>query len=281
MSETTLETAASASYAIMVTLTWSNEPTTGDSQTVKRYTNWTEDFTVDAEDFESVTDMEVSLGEIHGGTDDRPGKLTISRQFSPFDVLRSGLLHPRVHIKVEQCDPLDPSNTRRQLFWGHLGRIRSNPGGRASLVTAQLNGIKAELKQVRLGIPATATCAWSFGDSKCGYDKEATKLSGTVLSVGSPQRVSIQLDVGSGVTPNSHYRQGIIRCGGMAFVIRSSYNDGYFDVYNRPPDWIVGLDADLYEGCDKNYSTCQQFGRQGQFMGLGIRIPGRQPLFER
>lgn len=282
MSETSLETSPGASFAVLMTLEWSNEPVSGGdpAKTVLRYTNWTQDVEVGGETFVSAPNMEVELGEIHGGTEDRPGKLTISRQFKPFDTLRKGLTHPKISVKIEQADPLDPVNTRRQLFWGQIGRIRSNPGGRASLVTAQLNGIKAQLKQIKLSVPATPTCVWSFGDENCGYDKEATKMTGSVLSIGSPQRVSIQLDFGSGTTPNNRYRQGIVKVGGMSFIIRKSNNDGTFDLFRIPPPWVVGLDVELFEGCDKNLSTCEQYNRVISFMGIGIRIPGRQPVFE-
>jgi hypothetical protein len=280
MTQTPLETSSGALYALLVTLTWSNAPTTGTTTTVKRYTNWTSPIT-DTDTFESAPDMEVDLGENHGGTQDKPGRLTVSKEHSPFDVLRSGLVHPRVEILVEQVDPSNASNTRRTIFSGHLGKVQANPGGRAGLVRVQLNGAKAELANIRLGVPATRTCQWIFGDSTtCGYDKEATKLSGEVLSIGSPERTSVTLDVGSGTSPNTHFKRGTIKVGGMSLTIRQSYDNGTFDLFRVPPDWIVGLDVEVFEGCDKQYSTCQQFGRQSRFMGLGIRIPDRQPLLE-
>lgn len=282
MAETTLETAPGASYAVLITLTWSNLPVSGPDpeSTVVRYTNWTEEVEVGEDTFLSVPDMEVDLGEIHGGTEDKPGKLVISRQFPPFNVFPNGKTHPKVHIKVEQCDPLDPEATRRQLFWGHLGAIQVNPGGRASLVSCRLNGIKAELKQIKLGIPAATTCQWVFGGTACGYDKDATKVVGTILSVGSPLRVSVQMSTGSGTTPNSNFKRGTLKVGGMSLPVRRSYDDSYLDLSRVPPEWIVGLPFELFEGCDKQYSTCTMYGRQSRFMGPGIRIPARQPLFE-
>jgi len=284
MAQTTLETDAGAQYAVLVTLSWSNLPTVGEAQTVKRYTNWTESLDINgdgSEVFSSVPNMEIKLGDVHGGTQDKPGELTISREFSPFDLLRSGLVHPKIKVKVEQIDPSNMLATRRQLFWGVLGKIRANPGGRASLVRCQINGIKAQLKQIRAGIPATPTCQWIFGDpATCGYDKQATKLSGTVLSIGGVNRVTIQLSVGAGVTPNGRYRRGTIKVAGLSLAIRQSYDDGNFDLFKTPPAWLVGKEAELFEGCDKQLSTCRVFERESRFMGLGIRIPARQPLFE-
>jgi len=123
--QTSLETASGASYAVLLTLWWDNRPDLFLPEITKRYTNWTSELTVGADTFASVPNMEVELGEIHGGTSDKPGKLTISREFSPFDELRKALSHPRVNLRVEQCDPLDASNPRRQLFLGSLGRIRA------------------------------------------------------------------------------------------------------------------------------------------------------------
>jgi len=285
MPENSLETAAGASYAVLVTLSWSNLPVSpGDPEkTTKKYAAWTEDIDINgdgSEVFESAPNLEVDLGEVHGGTDDKPGELTISREYEPFNILRSGLVHPRIEVVVEQVDPTDPVLTRRVLFKGRIGKIKANPGGRASLVSANLNGVKAELNQVRLGIPATPTCQWAFGGEQCGYDKEATKQTGEVLSIGSPERVSVRLSVGSGTSPNNRYKRGIIKVGGLLLTIRKSYDDGFFDLFKVPPPWIVGLPAELFEGCDKQYSTCVQFQRQHRFMGLGIRIPDRQPLFE-
>jgi len=148
-------------------------------------------------------------------------------------------------------------------------------------VTAQLNGIKSRLAKIQAGIPATTTCQWTFGQSPCMYDKEATKLVGEVLAVGTPERVSISFDVGSGVTPNSLFKRGIIKVAGMAFTIRQSRNNGTFDCMRVPPPSLVGRTAHIYEGCDKQRSTCISRGQESQFMALGIRIPARQPLFER
>lgn len=283
MAETPLETNAAAQFAVLVTLRWSNLPTSGDAETVVKYTNWTRDIDIlgdESEVFQSIPDMQIELGEIHGGTDDKPSTISISRQHSPFDVLRSGLSHPKVNVTIEQVDPSDIANTRRPMFLGTLGKLRANPGGRASLVKCQINGIKAQLNQINLGVPCLTSCVLPFGGDICGYDKEATKKSGIVIAVGSPERVSIELSVGNGDSPNDLYRRGVIKVAGMFFTIRESYNDGTFDLFKIPPAWLVGKPAELFEGCDKQYSTCTARGRTSRFLGLGIRMPNRQPIFE-
>jgi hypothetical protein len=280
--QTALETSASARYAALVTLSWSKAPVlSGATEEIKRYTNWDSDIVIGDDTFESVPEMDVELGEVHGGTEDKPGKITCSKLVSPFNSLRTGLVFPRVDILVEQVDPSDTAATRRQLFVGNLGKVTGNPAGRSALVRAQLNGIKAQMDKVRLGVPATNSCQWIFGDPiTCGYDKEATKQAGSVLSVGSPNRNSIELSVGNGTSPNERFRRGTIHVYGMKLTIRQSFDDGTFDLWHTPPAWLVGKPVSLYEGCDKQYSTCTVFGRESRFMGYGIRIPSRNPLFE-
>jgi len=282
MPQTTLETSAAAQYAVLVTLSWSNLPTAGDAVTYKRYTNWTSDLDINgdaSEVFESTPTLQVDLGEIHGGTEDKHGKMTIGRDSEPFDVLRKGLIHPSVSIVVEHLDPTNMLATRRKLFTGQLGKIHANPAGKTSLVRSELLGIKDPLKGLKVGYAMTPSCQLPFGGPICGYDKEATKQVGTVLAVGSPRRVSIQLSVGNGTSPNERFRRGKIMVAGMSLAIRQSYDDGFFDTFRTPPEWIVGKDVWLYEGCDKQLSTCRVFDREESFVGLGIKIPSRNPVF--
>jgi len=282
--QTPLETSPSEQYANLVTLRWSRLPVvSGSSETIVRYTNWDQDIQIPSggDLFLSVPEIEVELAEVHGGTQDRPGKLTASRNTVPFNILRSGLAFPRITVSVEQVSPLNILATRRLLFTGSLGKVTGNPSGKAALVRVQINGIKAQVARVRLGVPATNSCQWIFGDPvTCGYDKEATKQTATVLSVGDPSRTSIRLSAGNGTSPNARFRRGIIHVGGLKLTIRESLDTGTFNLFKTPPDWLVGLPATLFEGCDKQYSTCVRFQRQTRFMGCGIRIPSRNPLFQ-
>jgi hypothetical protein len=66
----------------------------------------------------------------------------------------------------------------------------------------------------------------------------------------------------------------------MSLVIARSRDDGRFDLFRIPPPWLVGLDAEVLEGCDKQLSTCIAYGRESNFGGFGARIPFRQPIFE-
>lgn len=281
MPETNLETQPSNQLAVLLTLTY------GDSGSphVKRYTHWDEALSVLGNTFESVPSLSVDLGEQTSTLEDRNTTIDISKKFEPFATLASGAKHARVKVLVQQINPLDPT-TLRDLFFGFIGKVTKNPGGRAGLVRATCTGVKSQLQQIRMGIPATTECQWQFAGHGCEVDRSAHTYVGTVSAIGDPSHNSVTLTLPGVTTPatelaNAFFRRGQVVVDGLPIPIRASREDGRFDLFQIPPASWLGKACTLLPGCDKRLLTCRNVWlNEERFLGLGIAIPPKNPLFE-
>jgi len=81
--------------------------------------------------------------------------------------------------------------------------------------------------------------------------------------------------------PNGKYRRGYIEVDGLRLLIKRSRENLIFDLFDLPPIWWPGQACILHPGCDKRIKTCrQEWDNGGRFMGLGIKLPKRNPSFE-
>lgn len=274
--QTSLEIKPASQYALLVTMTYG-------SATV-RYCRWTEDLTVGSETFTAEPQIEVEVGENHGGTEAKPSKITMPISRAPFDVLLAGYPFPEVTIKVEQADPTSIALTRRHLVEGTLIVSIKNPSGRSGIVRASFAGPKKRIQDVQnVSLRLTTSCDVPFGGMHCRVDASAWTRVGTVSAIdGNIVTLTIP-SVTNPLTelPNARYRRGSIEVEGCRVMLKKSNEDLSFELFElAPPTW-VGKSMTIRAGCDKRLSTCKDvWNNEINFVGLGIKIPSRNPLYQ-
>lgn len=276
MTQTDLDKKAANPFVVLVTLSY------GETPTERRYVRHSTDVTLGSDTFTAAPTLAVTLKEQHGGTDDDGAEVTIDAGLAPFDNLSSGEPHARVAVKIEEADP-DDAGTRRELFYGWIRTVRVAPSGRSRLATATVEGIKSRLK-VAMGVPATTTCAWRFGDARCGVDVAAQREVGTVTALetnGERNRLTVDFGTSTPDLSNSRWRRGYLEVDGLRLMIRKSFNDGRFDLVRIPPARWLNAEVTATPGCDKTISTCRSvWDNEEHFGGLGYAMPARNPIFE-
>lgn len=279
MTQSSLDIASSGNIAAMITLSW------GEPSSTVRYIGWTSDLVIGPEVFVSEPLLDISLPDKGIGTRDKDGKLVMPALRSPFDRILTGYRHAPVMLKIEQIDPLNVS-TRRVLHIGPLGQSTKNPSGRRGLVSASILGMKSRLQELKVGFSMTTTCQVPFGGTHCRVDSSVWSKSGTVESIGTPGRNSITLTLPTVSVPgaellDTRFRSGIMDIAGNRLRIKKSYGNRTFDLDVIPPPWSVGQVVTVYAGCDKTLNTCKSvWFNDINFLGLGIKTPDRNPVFE-
>lgn len=280
MPQTTLETRRASTYACLVTLTYGDQ----EDPIIRRYCSWTSDLVVGGFTYLSEPLLEVELPEQNGGMDLTTGKLTIPVGREPMDDASSGYGFSKIWVTVEQVDPAN-LGTLRTLGLYFISKTSRNPGKRKGLVIATLSTIKQLLSGFRLSLPLTSTCCVPFGGDHCRKDASAYEREGTVASLGAPQRNSVTLTLPAVLDPPSEladnrFAKGTLKVEGRSFRIVKSYENLTFDLDEIPPPWIVGKDCKIFPGCRKRLEDCRVWDNEINFMGLGIKLPGRNPIFE-
>jgi len=275
MTENSLDKEPANLFTVLVTFTYGSAPT------VKRYARNSEDITLGSDTFTAAPTLSVELKEQHGGTEDDGAELSVDAGLAPFDNLTTGEAHSRVAVKIEEADP-DDAGTRRELYYGWIRTVRVAPNGRSRLATATIEGIKSRLK-VAMGVPATTTCAWRFGDDRCQFDVASERATGTISALqtnGERNRLTINFD-GSPDLDNERWRRGYLEVDGLRIMIRKSFNDGRFELTRLPPSRWINADVTATPGCDKRIATCRDvWDNEEHFGGLGYAMPARNPLFQ-
>lgn len=276
-----MQTKPALQVATLVTLTFGATPT------VVRYTNWTENIVLGSDTFLSETTLEVELGQQHGGTEDKPSKLTIASGREPFNRLITGYRHARVVSKVEEIVPGN-SATRRVLHYGSIGFVTRNPNGKPGIVRADLIGLKARIAEVRGSIPMTSTCDHIFNSdiSLCRVvGADAWKQLGTVSGIHATEKNVVICTLPGVSSPAvelaaERFRRGRVTVDGLSLQIKKSREDGSFEMFGLIPPWWVGANCEVSPGCDGRIESCRLWNNENNFRGLGIKIPARNPVFE-
>lgn len=281
MAQTTLETRAASQYAALVTLSYGDKA----APTIRRYTSWTNDLVVGGQTFISEPLLDIELPEQTGGVEMKEGKLTCPSWREPFDLLSTGFGFSKVWVKIDQVDPSNIVATFRNLNLSSITKVRKNPGKRKGLSECTLANMKLGLNGFRLSLPMTSTCCVPFGGDHCRKDASALEQTGTVASIGTPQRNSVTLVLPAVLDPVSQlpdnkFAMGTLQVNGRSFRIVKSYESLTFDLNELAPPWIVGQACKIYPGCRKRLEDCRVWDNEINFMGLGIKIPARNPVFE-
>jgi hypothetical protein len=130
---------------------------------------------VGAHAYEPEPGLGVDLEEQTGSVDEKPFRVTLpltrpeSPAFALADSMDKAEPSPPISCSVVQVvRALDGSQEELiHLAEGSLVSSVSNPDGKEGLVELEFAPEKAQLKSVKLGIPANPTCGWTYGRTGC------------------------------------------------------------------------------------------------------------------
>ena len=275
LTQTQLDANPYANYVVLVTLTYGGTPT------VQRYCTGTDDVVDGSETFTVVAKMSVKSAELSGSAVEKPWEIVAPDTLAPFDEMFPISSWEKIQVKIEECDPLNPSNTRRVIWYGRIGNIKKDPNNKKGYIRAKVDGIKASLK-IRSGTPALIYCVNSFGDTRCTFNRSTFELTGTVTSVDvGAKQVVCSL---GGSNPDDHYKSGSIEVDGRSITIRKQVagSPGTFKLYDTPPASWATKACTVQVGCNKKLKTCQDvWANEANYNGLGISMPYRNPSTQR
>lgn len=255
-------------HATLFLVAWHN--------TVVRYTDWTEDIVSGGQTYTSDPRIGIKLPAESGGVNERPAVLAWPSTVAPADTLIAQTVHAQVSVLVTELIPGDDT-TLATLYNGWVNRARRGRRGDKNVASLQLNSIKGLLRSP-LGIPATRTCGWRFGDGNCQLDATARQENGTIATL-TDDAVTIT-GLTTTATPGYWFR-GYLEVDGERINIRRYDTPNVFYLSRRPPaDWN-GAAVTATPGCDKTLSTCIERWANGEhFAALGFKMPPRHPIIE-
>lgn len=272
-----LHQSSATPYAPMLTFSWGVE-------NVARYIRWTENVTLDGQEFVSAPELGVVFDKpLNAGVDDSPLTITIKGNRQPADTLALPYHHAPVRVIIEEVDPLRP-DTRREVFFGKVSSCESSLRSNTLFCKLTVEGIKARLTHL-LGLQALSTCIWPFGDennSPCKVTLADKRVTGTIDARyvdGNPVRILAAFSEDYPDYDNFRWAGGYVSVDGNKIKIRESRGSGVFDLRSAiPPSW-VGEEAIFTPGCDKTVAACRYWENEHRFMGFGIGMPGANPVF--
>lgn len=284
-------------HAILVTFLWP-APTgdefgdivlEGDFNTA-RYTNWTEDLSVDGETFVTVPQLGVDIGESTGRMDDGEHRIDMPLVLDngddavPLDTLTSQAAHERVEVTIEEVMPGDDT-TRRIL--GH-GLVKTARRGRLGKSAAQgvltISTVKHRLRNRRFGMLVTDRCPWRFGDENCKVEIVRVGLEGTHVEPSAQQEsgtisaMSGNLITVSGLTTTTedlHWYLGWAQVAGLRLRIHAYSSGSTFGLARRPPASWNGATVTMTPGCAKTPERCKYWDNILNFGAIGFQMPTR------
>ena len=243
---------------------------------VARYTDWTEDVVSGGDTFTSEPRIGIRLPRESGGVNERPATLTWPSTLAPADTLSAQSVHAEVSVLVTEVLPGDDS-TLATLYMGWVTRARKGQRGNKNLVSLQLQSIKDRLRSP-LGIPASRTCAWRFGDANC-----QKLVVPDLQETGTIDTLTDDVATISGLTyaVEGYWLRGYLEFNGERISIRRYDTPDVFYLARRPPVNWLGASVTCTPGCDKTVSTCKErWANLENFGGLGFKMPPRHPIIE-
>lgn len=277
MAQTALDTSSASLYTILFHFTW------GDSH-VARYARYDSSVTVAGNVYLPDPTIVVKAQSQQGTVKDDPWDIWMSRLLEPMNTYARVFPHAPVKITISEIVPGNDA-TLRTLFRGQLTGFVLNPDGKPDRVKCRVLSAKS-LYRLPLGLPATTTCGWIFGDQQCQKDVPAITLTGEITNLSQSGKAtwiaSDLTDSPSGVLDNDRWRRGYILYDGLTLMIRKSFVNGVFALVDQPPpEWLnTGSGTMAFvPGCDGLLGTCRNTHDNEQFFGgVGIAIPNRNPI---
>lgn len=269
---------------VLVSFDWGETPDV--LATTAKFTNANADLDTRFGTFLSDPKVKVSLPKNSiGGFDKSEARITISSSawaFAP--LITAGRPFPPTRVVIRERGANDTDDNIRTIFAGNMNSAIKNPNGRAGLVDVKIQGDKSALDQA-LGYSVNETCGWVFGNMKtCGLDITALKETGELRIINFTE---VTITALSGAShPNRYWRRGFVNVGALKIRIREWNSGDTFYLSKIPPalwDFVDNGGTQLVTvtpGCDKKIFTCQFWGREEAFSGLGFKMQDYNPLFE-
>lgn len=228
-------------------------------------------------DVRSGSDLSVDNMDVDGATEtprDTSGDVTIDITVADIE---AGLLdNASVTVFIVNWDT--PDAGQALLRRGRLGNLTRDSEGR---YRTEVRGLSQLLTQ-QVGYVYQETCnVVRFGDSRCQFDVDAIRIESPITAVISNKQFSI---ADPGAPPPAGYPLG----GEVLFI--DGANTGFTREVKATTVAGGSLTVELYEelstdvevgdliqitpGCDRRWSTCQQYNNLVNFRGWGVYIPG-------
>lgn len=231
------------------------------------------DAPVTASDVKSNSDLSVDNLEVDGVIDDR-------LNFTGFTVrdIEAGQF-ANAPFETFLCQWDDPDAWQKTIRRGYLGEISRNAEGEFK---AEWRGLVQIIQQL-VGRTFSELCdVKRFGDARCGKDVPALEQAVAVTAVSSRRRFLVPITAPD-PPGNSFFDLGEVRfvtganAGRIGMIKRGAVGDvlGEVELWEPAPfDIAPGDSVVVRPGCDRRFSTCQQYENQGRFRGDGFWIPG-------
>lgn len=180
-------------------------------------------------------------------------------------------------IELFLVDFLNISLGKISLKKGYISKI-INEGGKFN---AEIESLSSKLKREITEI-YSPLCRAKFGDEKCGFDKNSSKVTGTITSKEDNRKFTDS----TRSEDTEYFDYGVIKFlsgdnSGLQMEIKTFFTGGVFElVLPFAKDIEVGDNYELYTGCDKRFSSCKnKFSNAENFRGFP-HIPGTDNLLK-
>ncbi len=235
------------------------------------------DLVVDAQTYQAASAMGVSAVSSQLGMSvdnlEFDGMLS-AEAIAEADILAGRYDHAEVTVFL--VNYADTSMGKLALKTGWLGEVRLHGGQ----FVAEIRGLTSRLQQM-VGEVYTSTCRASFGDARCGKDREEYTFTGTVTAVETAYAFEDSAREESG----DYFAYGLVTFtsganAGLSMEVRD-YVNGRFGLFLPMPYAIeVGDAYSAVAGCDKAFATCvARFDNAVNFRGEP-HVPGTNRILE-
>lgn len=266
---------SSVPYTVLVTIEWG-------TNTV-RYVRWDKPIVDGINEFTPVPSMSARpKNSNEGGTKPQEVEITLPVDLPPLTTALLPFKHAIMKVKIEEFSPSNPGS-RRSLFYGTITSIRV--ASTAKLATMTAAGVRAQLAQAKLGMPALTKCLHTYGRGDCKAPIESQRVFGTVTQTagvdGSPNRCTISFSGAGYDITNSKFHFGYLQSDGLQLTIRQVAEEGIgldptikVDLKDVMPSYWQGRTITMYPGCSKQITDCRSSFRnqESQFLAPGVAM---------
>lgn len=158
---------------------------------VFRYTSLDRDFLWGTETFKACASLQPSASESES-TLDAAGSIELEGLIDDEGITAEDLYSGKfddAYVEVWLVPYEGPTDYTRRLAAGWTGTLSMGD----ATFRMEVLGPSSKLKQTSLVETYTAACRFEFGDQRCGFDRETTKVAGSVLEASTRAEFIVQL----------------------------------------------------------------------------------------